>query len=122
RIRMSYLTRGRGAVSERDVSPQRLIHYRNTWYLDAYCHRRERLLRFALDAIERADSLETKSKDVPLKQVEAEMDGGYGIYGGGKAQWAKLVFQPQAAQWISREEWHPEQRGRWIEGGLYELE
>jgi predicted DNA-binding transcriptional regulator YafY len=122
RIRMRYLTRGRGEVSERDVSPQRLVHYRNTWYLDAWCHSKERLLRFALDAIESADALETKSKDVPLKQIEADMDGGYGIYGGAKRQWAKLVFQPQAAQWVSREEWHPEQRGRWLNGGLYELE
>ena len=123
RIHMRYLTRGRGQVSERDVSPQRLVHYRNTWYLDAWCHTREQLLRFALDAIESADALETRAKDVALKQVEAEMDGGYGIYGGGaKRQWAKLVFQAQAAQWVSREEWHPEQRGRWLEDGLYELE
>jgi predicted DNA-binding transcriptional regulator YafY len=122
RIRMSYLTRGRGKVSERDVSPQRLVHYRNTWYLDAWCHTREQLLRFALDAIQSAHALETKAKDVALKQVEAEMDGGYGIYGGAKRQWARLVFQAQAAQWVSREEWHPEQRGRWLEGGSYELE
>lgn len=122
RIRMSYLTRGRGQVSERDVSPQRLVHYRNTWYLDAWCHSKERLLRFALDAIERADALDAKARDVPLKQVEADMDGGYGIYGGAKRQWAKLVFQAQAAQWVSREEWHPEQRGRWLEDGSYELE
>ena len=54
RIRMSYLTRGRGEVSSREVSPQRLVHYRNTWYLDAWCHAKERLLRFALDAIESA--------------------------------------------------------------------
>jgi predicted DNA-binding transcriptional regulator YafY len=122
RIRMKYLTRGRGQVSERDVSPQRLVHYRNTWYLDAWCHSKESLLRFALDAIESAEALETKSKEVSLKQVEADMDGGYGIYGGAKRQWAKLVFQPQAARWVSREEWHPEQRGRWLDDGSYELE
>ena len=49
---------------------------------------KERLLRFALDAMESAEALETKSKDLPLKQVEAEMAGGYGIYGGAKRQWA----------------------------------
>ena len=26
------------------------------------------------------------------------------------------------AQWVSREAWHPEQRGRWLDGGSYELE
>jgi len=30
RLHMRYLTRERGEVSERDVSPQRLVHYRNT--------------------------------------------------------------------------------------------
>lgn len=122
RLHLRYLTRGRGEVSERDVSPQRLVHYRNTWYLDAWCHTRERLLRFALDAIEQATALDTKARDVPLKQVEADMDGGYGIYAGARRQWARLNVTPQAAQWISREQWHPEQRGRWLEDGSFELE
>lgn len=121
RLHMRYLTRGRGEVSERDVSPQRLVHYRNTWYLDAWCHTRERLLRFALDAIEQATALEAKAKEVSLKQVEADMDGGYGIYAGMKRQWATLLFEPQAAQWVSREEWHPEQRSKWLSDGTYEL-
>ncbi len=122
RLHMRYLTRGRGEVSERDVSPQRLVHYRNTWYLDAWCHTREKLLRFALDAIEQAEALETKAKEVPLKHVEAEMDGGYGIYAGAKRRWATLSFQAQAAQWVSREEWHPEQRGQWLAEGTFELQ
>jgi predicted DNA-binding transcriptional regulator YafY len=103
---MRYLTRGRGEVSERDVSPQRLVHYRNTWYVDAWCHTREKLLRFALDAIETPRPGDP-AKEVSLKQVEAEMDGGYGIYAGAKRQWATLAFSAQAAQWVSREEWHP---------------
>lgn len=121
RLHMRYLTRGRGEVSEREVSPQRLVHYRNTWYLDAWCHTRERLLRFALDAIEQATASETKAKEVPLKEVQTEMDAGYGIYAGSKRRWATLSFQPQAAQWVSREEWHPDQTGRWLDDGRYEL-
>jgi predicted DNA-binding transcriptional regulator YafY len=121
RIHMRYLTRGRGEVGERDISPQRLVHYRNTWYVDAWCHTRERLLRFALDAIEGAEALETKAREVPLKQVEAEMDGGYGIYAGSKAQWAMLVFSPGAAQWVSREEWHPQQKTSWLDDGRFEM-
>ena len=121
RLRMRYLTRGRGEVSERDVSPQRLVHYRNTWYVDGWCHTREKMLRFALDAIETAQALETKAKDVPLKQVEAEMDGGYGIYAGAKRAWATLLFQPQAAQWVSREVWHPDQQVSWRPDGRYQL-
>ena len=55
------------------------------------------------------------------KTVQAEMDAGYGVYAGRKAQWATLVFEPRAAQWISHEQWHPEQEGRWLEDGRYEL-
>ena len=108
-------------MSERDVSPQRLVHYRNTWYLDAWCHRVDGLRRFALDAIQEATSLEAKARDVAMKQVQAEMDAGYGIYAGGSRQWARLLFAARAASWISREEWHPQQEGRWLDDGRYEL-
>jgi len=121
RLHLRYLTRGRGEVGERQVSPQRLVHYRGTWYLDAWCHRVEALRRFALDAIEQAEVLDTKARDLATKRVEAEMDAGYGIYAGGQRQWATLVFQPQAAQWASREEWHPKQQGRWLDDGCYEM-
>jgi len=121
RLQLRYLTRGRGEVGEREVSPQRLVHYRNTWYLDAWCHRANGLRRFALDAIEDAAPRDTRAKAVAMKQVQAEMDAGYGIYAGGTVRWATLAFAAQAAQWISREEWHPEQQGRWLDDGRWEL-
>ena len=121
RLHLRYLTRGRGETSEREVSPQRLVHYKNTWYLDAWCHTRERLLRFALDAVQAASVLDMRAKDVALRQVRAEMDAGYGIYAGGTRQLATLCFSPQAAPWISHEEWHPEQQGRWLDDGSWEL-
>ena len=121
RMHLRYLTRGRGEVSEREVSPQRLVHYRNTWYLDAWCHRVDALRRFALDAVQQAQVLDTKAKDVPMKRVRAEMDAGYGIYAAGRQRWAVLLFSAQAAQWASHEEWHPEQQGRWLQDGSYEL-
>jgi predicted DNA-binding transcriptional regulator YafY len=121
RIHLRYLTRGRGQVSERDVSPQRLVHYRNTWYLDAWCHSADALRRFALDAIEEATVLETGALEVPMDTVQGEMDAGYGIYAGGQQRWAVLLFDQQAAQWASREEWHPLQQGRWRDDGQYEM-
>jgi predicted DNA-binding transcriptional regulator YafY len=121
RVRMRYLTRSRGEVSERDVSPQRLTHYRNTWYLDAWCHTRDRLLRFSMDAIEQASALEQRAKDVSLKTVEAELDGGYGAFAGKAAHQATLQFSADAAQWVSREEWHPDQQAVWAPDGSYLL-
>ncbi len=122
RLHLRYLTRTRGEVGERDISPQRLVHYRHTWYVDAWCHSRERLLRFALDAIEEAELLDRPAKEVALRLVEAEMDGGYGVYAGARAYWVTLLFEPQAAQWVSREQWHPRQRGQQLPDGRYRLE
>ncbi len=121
RLHLRYLSRARDEVGERDVSPQRLVHYKNTWYLDAWCHSRERLLRFALDAVQDASVLATRAKDVSMRQVQAEMDTGYGIFAGGTRQLALLRFSPQAARWISHEEWHPEQQGRFLDDGSWEL-
>ena len=56
-----------------------------------------------------------------MDQVRQAMDAGYGIYAGGRRRWATLRFSAQAAQWISREEWHPAQKGRWLDDGRYEL-
>ena len=35
RLIVQYAARGTGEVTERELSPQRLIHYRDNWYLDA---------------------------------------------------------------------------------------
>jgi predicted DNA-binding transcriptional regulator YafY len=118
---MRYQTRGRRSVSEREVSPQRLVHYRGTWYLDAWCHRREQLLRFALDAVETAQSLDIKAREIAIRMVESELDAGYGIFAGRKAHWAHLRFSPEVTPWVSREEWHPAQRTRLRDDGSYEL-
>lgn len=121
RLSLRYLTRRRREVGLREVSPQRLVHYRSTWYLDAWCHRAEALRRFALDAMEQAVVRDLPALEVPLDQVREAMDAGYGIFAGGRRRWATLRFTPQAAQWISREEWHAEQQGRWRDDGSYEL-
>jgi predicted DNA-binding transcriptional regulator YafY len=121
RVHLRYLTRGRGEVSQRDVSPQRLVHYKSTWYLDAWCHTREKLLRFAMDAIEEAKSLDHRAKDLALKTVEAELDGGYGVFAGKHPHLATLRFSAEAAQWVSREAWHPLQQGQWSPDGSYLL-
>jgi len=109
RLRIRYWSRAKRSESVRDVSPQRLLHYRNTWYLDAWCHASEGLRRFALDAVREAQVLDTKAKDVSPRTVEAELDQGYGIFGGDRVQTAILDFNPEAAQWVQQEEWHPRQ-------------
>jgi predicted DNA-binding transcriptional regulator YafY len=121
RLQLRYHTRGKGTRSDRVVSPLRLVHYRGTWYLDAWCHRANALRRFALDAVEQAQVLDQRAKSVAMKTVEAELDRGYGIFSGKALRWATLVFDVVPSQWVASEVWHPEQQGRWLDDGRYEL-
>lgn len=119
RLEIDYLKRSSGRSESRLLSPQRLVHYRHSWYLDAWCHRSEGLRRFALDAVQGARRLADKAKRLPLKELEAELDRGYGIFAGGREQWAELRFAPEAAAWVAQEEWHPKQQAeREADGGL----
>jgi len=124
RVWLRYFKRSDRSTSEREVSPQRLVNYRNTWYLDAWCHASEGLRRFALDAVQEARALDAKARHVAVKELEAELDTGYGIYGGrgAKVKWATLRFTADAAQWVSHEEWHAAQKSRWLDDGRYELQ
>lgn len=124
RVWLRYFKRSDRSTSEREVSPQRLVNYRNTWYLDAWCHASEGLRRFALDAVQEARALEAKARHVAVKELEAELDAGYGIYGGAgtRVKWAVLRFSPEAAQWVAHEEWHAQQKARWLDDGRYELQ
>jgi predicted DNA-binding transcriptional regulator YafY len=117
RVRLDYFVRSRREASERVVSPQRLVHWRNTWYLDAWCHKSDGLRRFSLDAIRGGAMLEQKAKEVPIKTIEAELDGGYGIFSGATLQWATLRFTPEAAEWVRHEQWHPAQETKIEEDG-----
>src|SRR5471032_2783870 len=110
RLVISYYTRSKRSESERVLSPQRLLHYRNTWYLDAWCHASEGLRRFALDAVRSAKLLDEPARDLPLQVVEDELDRGYGIFGGARLRTASLLFTAEAAEWVAQEEWHPEQQ------------
>ena len=121
RIDLDYFTRSRNAPTHRQVSPQRLIHYRGTWYLDAWCHRADELRRFALDAFSRAHVVETAAQEVDLEAVAEQMDAGYGIMATRSLEWATLRVSAEVAMWISREQWHPMQRSRWLDDGIYEL-
>jgi predicted DNA-binding transcriptional regulator YafY len=124
RVWLRYFKRSDRSTSEREVSPQRLVNYRNTWYLDAWCHASDGLRRFALDAVQEAKTLDHKARHVAIKDLEADLDAGYGIYGGGGARvkWATLRFEAEAAQWVANEEWHAQQKSRWLDDGRYELQ
>ena len=111
RLKIRHSRRQDGDVLEREVSPQRLVHYRDNWYLDAWCHKRQALRTFAVDAIERAVVLDKDAKDVGDESLERHFASGYGIFAGAETQEAVLLFNATRARWVSRETWHPKQDG-----------
>jgi predicted DNA-binding transcriptional regulator YafY len=116
RVWLRYFKRSDRSESEREVSPQRLVNYRATWYLDAWCHASDGLRRFALDAVREARLLDARARPVAVRELESALDAGYGIYGatGAALRWATLRFSADAAQWVANEEWHPQQKARWL--------
>jgi len=101
---------------------QRMVFYRDNWYLDAWCHLREEIRSFGVDAIRHAALLEKKAKDVAATCLDEVLGAGYGIFSGDKVQWAKLRFTPEAARWVATEQWHPHQRASFDERNHYLLE
>ena len=122
RLRIEYFNRSRGEVSEREVSPQRLVYYRANWYLDTWDHLRNDIRSFSLDAVRAAEMLPAKARDLPDAQLDEVLAAGYGIFGGRKVQWATLRFSAERARYVSLEEWHPKQKVRWEKDGRYVLE
>lgn len=120
-LHIDYLGRGKNELTSRDISPQRLIYYKDNWYLDGWCHLKEDIRSFSVDAIQRVEILETKAKDVSEEKLNEELGSGYGIFSGKDIKWAKLKFSPERARWISKEKWHPKQEGQFLEDGSYQL-
>lgn len=121
RLVIEYHARGRNETSRREVSPQRLIHYRDNWYLDAWCHLRNELRSFAVDAIHRAEILDTLARDIDDAALDRVLGSGYGIFAGAEVRWARLRFSAERSRWVAQEKWHPDQRGQRLDDGRYEL-
>lgn len=120
-LKVKHYNRERGETIERVISPLRLVHYRDNWYVDAWCHLRESLRSFAIDALSEVRVLEAPALQIPEAQLDAAFEAGYGIFGGAPIGKAILKFRPERARWVRREEWHPQQEGRDQEDGSYVL-
>jgi proteasome accessory factor C len=118
---MEYHARSTDERSERTVSPQRITHYREAWYLDAWDEKRDALRSFSVDRISRATVPEEAAVDVPEAELDEHYASAYGIFGGKADKVAVLRFTPERARWVADEQWHPQQQGRWLDGGSYEL-
>ncbi|MCV2438599.1 helix-turn-helix transcriptional regulator [Paucibacter sp. DJ2R-2] len=122
RVVMRYFNRDRNEETQREVSPVRLVHYRENWLLDAWCHLRNELRIFALDAIQEVDLTEKATFEVSQEELDGHFRSGYGIYAGKADKRAVLKFSKARARYVSLERWHSKQTSKWLTDGCYQLE
>lgn len=121
RLTFSYRARTTDNDNVRHVSPQRLTHYRDNWYLDTFDHDRDGLRSFAVDRIREAHMQDAPAQDVDAAELDVTLAASYGIFSGAPKAWATLHFSAHAARWVADEHWHSEQQGSWLPDGRYEL-
>lgn len=122
RLLIEYYARSSDEKTEREISPQRLVHYRENWYLDGWCHLRNALRSFSVDSIRHLQTLERVAFELQDEHLSAVLDPGYGIFSGAPLQWATLRFTAERARWVAGEHWHRDQRGHFERDGTYLLE
>lgn len=121
RLRLHYFARSRGEESERVVSPQQLLHYRENWYLLAWCHKAQALRTFALDAVREAKVLKPRARDVGPRVLGRAVGQAFGIFTGAPTHTAELVFSARVAAWVANEVWHADQRSQIEDDGRVRL-
>lgn len=121
RIEIDAWNRGRDETDTRTISPQRLVHYRDNWYLDAWCHLRNDLRSFSVETIQRVKVLSENAQDIEAATLDAHYTSAYGIFSGQATDWAVLRFSPERARWVQSECWHKAQQAEVLADGSYRL-
>lgn len=118
---IQYHGRTRDDLSSRNIHPQRLLRYRDNWYLVAHCDQAQALRIFSLDRILQVDTTQKPATAIDNKELDRFLSASFGIFSGTAVAWAVLRFSPQASRWVADEAWHSEQIGQWS-GDSYELQ
>lgn len=121
KLRIVYHGRARDRVTERVISPQRLVHYRDSWLFDAYCHKRNALRTFSVDRVLEASEIPEAANEIPDDELDEYFASSYGIFSGKADKTAVLRFSAERARWVADERWHPRQVGQFLTDGRYEL-
>jgi len=121
KLRITYHARGSDERTERTISPQRVIHYRECWYLDAWDEGKQDHRSFSIDRILELSILNERAKDIPESELDAHYASSYGIFSGSPDKIAILNFTPERARWVAAEQWHPQQVSCYLSNGTYQL-
>lgn len=120
-IEIDFTNRQTQQKTTRIISPQRIVHYKDTWYLDSFCHLKNDFRTFSIDGVSRVKQCHSKAKIIDPNQIDKATQHSYGIFSGHAFETAILHFLPPVSFWIAKEIWHPKQQGQWLSNKIYEL-
>jgi len=121
-LEIDFINRQTQKKTTRIISPQRIVHYKDNWYLDSFCHLKNDLRTFSIDGISRVKQCHKAAKIIDPKAIDKATQSSYGIFSGQAHQTAILHFQPPVSFWVAKEIWHLDQQRKWLENDILELQ
>lgn len=109
RLRIRHSDADGDQILDREISPIRVVRYRDNWYLDAYCHLRDDFRNFGVSGIQSAEKTGSPVEPVQETRGRTHFASSYGIFGGKADKTAEIWFSGAAARFVAQESWHPEQ-------------
>lgn len=122
-LSLSFLVPGDSEPTSQRVSPQRLVMYRDNWYLDVWVDAIARIRRHDLHALMDATIEQGECQDISESELDAVLGRGYGMVTDTDARitLAVLLFRGESTRRVSTEIWHPLQQGEWLANQVYKL-
>ena len=121
RLVFSYTGRFAEETTRRRVSPQRLVYYRDQWYLDAWDEDKDDLRTFSIDGLVDIESRNGPPRDVAEEELDGLLTAGTDCSRGRPSATRASYSRAERARWVADETGHPDQTGRFLADGRYEL-
>ena len=109
--------------STRLVEPYAVVLFHSSLYVIAMVHEdpENKIRTWKLDRFHKATALDQWFKPQSDLDIDKYIGDSMGIFVGNKPRNFKIRISRQAAQWVSEDPWHPEQKLKELRGGYFEL-
>jgi len=90
------------------ITPLGIKFYHNNFYLAAYYQKRDCVLTFAINRMDKLEICQEKADDVKFN-IDEYFHQGFGLYHG-ETFWVKLQFKKEVSRLITERNWHSQQK------------
>jgi len=102
RLWIRHYNRKNDRETEREISPQRLVHYRGNWYVERLLPRARSAAQLAVDAIRTAELREARARKSPPPSWTSTLARATASSPAARCSGPSLRFTPEAARWWPR--------------------